>query len=716
MATASDVLARLLANLTLTDSTWDVSVGTPEYKIMESVANEIATAANNSTLQSYSFDINTKSGAALDAYVALFGIYRLMGYRATGTVTFSTSPLAVANYDIPMGTQVYVPPSSGNSVSAVYFQTLSPGLILIDTASTEIPVEATAPGSSGNVVANSINSVTTGLTGITTITNTSPTSGGSDPETDTQLRARWSATVFRNLAGTEDQFLAVALNAPGVSQATVVGPQVRYEEQDQIIPIFTNTLNMVGTTGGTFTISWNGGTTHTIAWNVTPATLQTTLTNTSGWAILPTFTWPFATPIVTGTTGVTYSWNDPDPTLHPDTGTGFTANLSGLTGGAPVFLSTDNFVTGWFSPTAPDVKYYFPPGGELIGQNIGQNDQVLMTPVDYTYYVNSSVTGQTIVIVSNTTGNFPPNTTVDFEYEYTPNCSRDNPGSNPPVTNKIDMFINGSSPQSVTEEILFNTAATFVASGPTGSQVLASNFLQRDGVSTPRIGDIYMKFSQQPILVADLPGFITIGPTNYYGGVDLTFTSQILVLPNIISWYPVIDVTNTQESQLSATGIAWCSPTLTSGPTTPANNTLVTVEYSFNQTVSDVNDLVQQVKLVGSDVLVHGVSYVQIQVNMKVVYGFDQSQTAIDVAIEAAIQTFFQSQTFLGAIRLSQLTQIVMGTGGVVNCSVFQLDIIPSDDFTPIASHTGDIYLDTNQLPVLFGTNITPTSQNTFTH
>ena len=90
MANTQGVLNRLLATLATFDPTWDVSVGSATYKIMEAVAQEIANANNNSVLQAYSYNINTKSGNELDNFCNLFGVYRQLGKRASGLVTFST--------------------------------------------------------------------------------------------------------------------------------------------------------------------------------------------------------------------------------------------------------------------------------------------------------------------------------------------------------------------------------------------------------------------------------------------------------------------------------------------------------------------------------------------------------------------------------------------------------------------------------------------------
>src|SRR5665213_2919882 len=111
MAQSISILQRLLTSLTAQDPTWDVSVGSPVYKIFESFANELATAINTNTLTSYSFDVNSKSGIALDSFVNIFGINRRLGTRAVGAVSFSLSSPTTTILTVPINTQVYVPGS-----------------------------------------------------------------------------------------------------------------------------------------------------------------------------------------------------------------------------------------------------------------------------------------------------------------------------------------------------------------------------------------------------------------------------------------------------------------------------------------------------------------------------------------------------------------------------------------------------------------------------
>lgn len=228
-----DILQRLRDSLTLTDTEWDVPVGSPEYKILEAVATELYAAQTNYLLGDAHLDADAKVGIELDKFVVTYGIVRLGGRRATGTVTFERGTPAVSDIDIPYGTQVMKPSTSVSP--AIMFQTTTSNTIEASGTQVEIPIEAVNAGISGNTVAGEI-SLFSGASvgGVTTVANEVPTSGGRDPETDDELRSRWKLTVFRNLAGTEDQFLGIALDDDSVTRAVVIGAQERFFEQLQI--------------------------------------------------------------------------------------------------------------------------------------------------------------------------------------------------------------------------------------------------------------------------------------------------------------------------------------------------------------------------------------------------------------------------------------------------------------------------------------------------
>src|SRR5205807_1085128 len=58
--------------------------------------------------------------------------------------------------------------------------------------------------------------------------------GGVDEEDDDQLKTRFKNTVFRNLAGTQDQYMALAVSTAYTTKVNVIGPISRYREYIQV--------------------------------------------------------------------------------------------------------------------------------------------------------------------------------------------------------------------------------------------------------------------------------------------------------------------------------------------------------------------------------------------------------------------------------------------------------------------------------------------------
>lgn len=237
MVDTSTVASRIIANLGLSDPELDTSIGSVTRKIIDAVAEQIASVGITQDMLSYRFDIDSKHGADLDDFVALFGFSRLPAGRATGTVTlFRPSPAPQSIY-VPAGTQV-----GTASTSPVVFGTVAPAYMAKGTASVEIPVQAVIGGEGGNLPSNSLTVLMTSVEDISSgTTNVGATQGGTNEESDEALISRFKRTVFRSLAGTEDMYLGVALEAPAneaegeaPTQANVVGVAKKWSEQIQI--------------------------------------------------------------------------------------------------------------------------------------------------------------------------------------------------------------------------------------------------------------------------------------------------------------------------------------------------------------------------------------------------------------------------------------------------------------------------------------------------
>jgi hypothetical protein len=233
MATTwNDVASQIIGTLRSTDPELDTSIGTTTRKIIDAVAEAISDAYVDDHLLSYQYDIESKNGADLDDFVALFGMGRFAAKRASGILTFTrtTGTQAQNSVAIPVNTQVI---SNGDPKMVV--TTISGGWLEPYAISANVAAQAVDPGPGGNSPANSLINLGSPVSGVGLVTNIAPFTGGAPQETDAELRWRWTHTVFRNLAGTEQMYLGVALDDQRCYAANVIGASKARREQVQIV-------------------------------------------------------------------------------------------------------------------------------------------------------------------------------------------------------------------------------------------------------------------------------------------------------------------------------------------------------------------------------------------------------------------------------------------------------------------------------------------------
>jgi len=227
MPAQSDISSQIISVLAASEPDLDTSVGSVTRKIIDAVAGSISAASLDQQMLAYQYDINSMTGAALDAFVQLFGMSRYPATRAVGTVSF-TRGTAVDTVAVPVGTQVA---SEDGSVVA---QTLTPAILDPAALTATAPVQVVTAGPQGNVATDTLTKIQTPVSEVTAATNINPLTGGANQETDTQLQARWKSTVFKNMAGTSQMFLGIATNDPDCTAANVVDGATRFREQVQI--------------------------------------------------------------------------------------------------------------------------------------------------------------------------------------------------------------------------------------------------------------------------------------------------------------------------------------------------------------------------------------------------------------------------------------------------------------------------------------------------
>lgn len=227
MPSQADISSTIIAALAASEPDLDTTVGSVTRKIIDAVASAASDISLDNQLLTYQYDINSMTGANLDSFVQLFGMTRYPAARATGTVTF-TRPAATDVVTAAVGAQV----ASADGTMVV--STLTAAVMDATARSVSVPVQAVLAGPDGNVAAGTLTQLLTPVSEVTAVTNTNALSGGANQETDSQLQARWKATVFKNMAGTAQMFLGIALNDPDCQAANVVDGQTRRREQLQI--------------------------------------------------------------------------------------------------------------------------------------------------------------------------------------------------------------------------------------------------------------------------------------------------------------------------------------------------------------------------------------------------------------------------------------------------------------------------------------------------
>jgi uncharacterized phage protein gp47/JayE len=642
MASQSDIVQQMLAALLVAEPSLDTSIGSPVRSILDVVSEQIAEAYADQYLLNYGTNVYTKSGSDLDNYVAQYGFTRLPGVRASGSITFSRTSVASADVYIGAGTQV-----TDSATPPNIFNTLTPVILAANTTSCSVPIQAQIAGTSGNVAANTIVNVTTLSMGFSSLTNPSGLSGGTNPESDDQLRARFIATVFRALTGTAQMFEAVGLEDPDVSQCNVIGATKTFIETINIVDGFA--LSSV-----------------TDFFYLYPNTSVLGPDIANGQIDTPGADYTLTTELITGDSlslGVTNnstggSYSDIGPVgygLVVNTSTGSSAVSTEVDASTSVG-SLNSFSLSWTNTWA--VGDINPIETIDIYVNLGSGLQYLKTvPGSQTAYLDTG---------SITPGGSPPETNnaysppsvgvlndtvipdgiYDLQYDYLPSTSRNDPAKG--VTNRIDVYVNGDRPIEVTQDAQWTDGFPFDRNAGSGFEI--TQFQRLDG-SNPEPGNYFIPFAYSPIINAALSGTIIVGGYTYNENTD---------------FWTVNDITPFGLGPLSRAGVEWRS-SANGASSVPTNGQAMNLDYSFNQIPQSVQTGIQNWRLVGTDVQVHQAKILNLNFYLGLILtSASYSQPTILAQIQTAISNYLSSLTFNSVVQVSEVLALVQGLPGVV--------------------------------------------------
>ena len=158
----------------------------------------------------------TAEGDYLDLHAQLRSLQRKAATYAVGTLRFTAGEVSETDRAIPLGTVCM-------TAGLVRFETTQAAVLKGGDTQVDVPAQALLAGSAGNISANTITAMAVAPVGIQSCSNPAPFLGGSDGETDEELRARILDTFQRLPNGANAAFYEQgALSFDQVAAASVL--------------------------------------------------------------------------------------------------------------------------------------------------------------------------------------------------------------------------------------------------------------------------------------------------------------------------------------------------------------------------------------------------------------------------------------------------------------------------------------------------------------
>lgn len=672
MATASEITQNIINQARLLDPNLSLEVGTPERKIVEAVAESIAIASVDIEVLSGQLYIDELTGGRIDNFLSLFGFARQIGTRATGIVTVSRSEVSSVDSLIRKGTQFSTAPTE-----------TVPSLIFVATETVSLPanqtkvyvrVECTTIGTIGNLPAGAITSVVNAANapGVTAVVNETPTSGGVDTENDANLKLRFQNTVFRNMAGTNDQYLALALSHSTVTKANVIGAQSNYIEYIQV-PVVPDAdpHPAAPTVYPTYTTSLSS-----VPYSKYSYTNNYYLSKVSGADsafLKPNIDYIYNLPArVNGsTTDIRNADVRPNITLL---GNSTALDIAGIT----------------TSITLPGNVFLFE---HKYISKASRNDWEMGVLNCVDIYVNG-IQEQ----VASSEEQFP-GTSMTFSSDRNSITNRYNfrrvaTGDNPDLGNRLHTLLH----------------QPFVA--PVGSSITINGIVYNEATYTADDGRSYTTYVyKKPVGTVNEGGFIETEDT-YWQDPDF------FVAGELGDYFVIEDISTYRGTVRARNGIEWIQSSQVDS-VTPNEGASFNIDYTFNLAVTQLQSVVERAKQITTDVLVHSSDYQYMKFYLTIMYTPGFTETTVNQQIVLALNAFFGAQYYGSTIQMSDILQVIHNVNGVDNVRwtyetpvdhptdpQHKLEMVTKygNSFSRRVFHDTDFILNDDQLPALADT------------
>lgn len=208
--TETDLVDAMIAAFQVRVPEWTPTEADTEVALMEAMAVAVGQDV---------YAINQVPRVALSGLLTLWGVTRLLGAPAVGTVAV-VAPAGTASFTMPAGTVMRVQTTDGVVLT---FQTSSAATIAAGTS--YVSVTASVVGTVGNSIAAGTALVLSEPTAqVSSLSFFTTTTGGADPEPDSQYWARAAAFLQRQSSAlvVPRQFESFAFDQVGVGRAKAV--------------------------------------------------------------------------------------------------------------------------------------------------------------------------------------------------------------------------------------------------------------------------------------------------------------------------------------------------------------------------------------------------------------------------------------------------------------------------------------------------------------
>jgi uncharacterized phage protein gp47/JayE len=392
----------------------------------------------------------------------------------------------------------------------------------------------------------------------------------------------------------------------------------------------------------------------------------------------------------------------------PSTPSTFAVSAVNVIGSSKRYREQIQLVSGTATSTVTHAAYIF-PDNVYCGQDI-DTGSFLTLGTNYSFTpVNSTTGADSTVTIAALAGMVDG--LYDLDFEYVPQASRNDPANTRygtgGINNRIDVWCNGEIPQQATQSLVFSNSLTFSAT--TTSAYYTNKYIQSsDTTATPTAGSIFIPLALGPIISVDAT--ITIGGTVYNYGTDYWIVQR----KDAFGYAP-----------RSLFGLVW---TQTSGRV-PVNGLAFTVNFIYNQVPLNVQNAIDQWRLVGTDAWAHAGKQALLKFNLAIVFDIRYDSTAVTTNIDNALSTLLETLGFDAELTMSSVLRTVADVPGVSNVrfltstdnnSIYAISKMSPYTGSQIsvynqAGRATDIFFSDDEYPVFFGVNIVQKSPKSFT-